>query len=124
MVLVDTSVWIDHLRAGSGELDQLLKTHRVFTHELVIGELACGGLKNRTTILNYLGNLPRCVRASHEEVLYLIDRHKLHNRGVGYVDVALAASSMISNIPILTKDKKLALIAEELGRLFKYQRKE
>lgn len=121
MVLVDTSVWIDHLRAGSSELGQLLNTQRVFTHELVIGELACGGLKNRTSILSYLRNLPHCVRASHEEVLYLIERHKLHDRGVGYVDVALVASSMISNTPILTKDKKLALIAEELGRLFKFQ---
>jgi len=120
VVLVDTSVWIDHLRAGSSELSQLLQTQRVFTHELVIGEIACGGLKNRAGILNYLGNLPRCVRASHDEVLYLIDRNKLHNRGVGYVDVALVASSMISNVPILTKDKKLALIAEELGRLFKF----
>lgn len=118
MVLIDTSIWIDHLRSGGGELERLMRTNRIFTHEFIIGELACGSLKNRTTLLNYLGNLPRCVRASHEEVLHLIDRYKLCSRGIGYIDVALLASSMISNIPLLTKDKKLALIAGELGQMF------
>jgi predicted nucleic acid-binding protein len=118
MVLADTSSWIDHLRDGSGILGQLLRTGRVFTHEYVIGELACGSLHNRSGTLKLLGNLPRSVKASHQEVLYLIERHKLNSRGMGYVDMALLASSSISSLPILTRDKKLAEAAEELGRLY------
>ena len=118
MVLADTSVWIDHFRDGSSILGRLLETGRVYTHEYVIGELACGSLHNRAGTLRLIGNLPRSVKASHEEVLYLIDRHKLNSRGMGYIDIALLASSAISNIPILTRDNKLAAAAEELGRLY------
>ncbi len=119
MVLADTSTWIDHLRDGSGILGRLLRTVRVFTHEYVIGELACGSLHNRAGTLKLLGNLPRSVKASHQEVLHLIERHKLNSRGMGYIDIALLASSTISNLPILTRDKKLAAAAEELGRIYK-----
>ena len=119
MVLADTSSWIDHFRDASGILDRLLKSGRVFTHEYVIGELACGSLRNRSSTLKLIGNLPRSVKASHDEVLFLIDRHKLNSRGMGYIDIALLASSAISNIPILTRDKKLAAAAEELGRLYR-----
>ncbi len=118
MVLADTSIWIDHLRDGSGILGRLLRTGRVFTHEYVIGELACGSLHNRAGTLKLLGNLPRSVKASHLEILYLIERHRLNSRGMGYIDMALLASSSISNIPILTRDKKLAEAAEALGRLY------
>lgn len=118
MVLVDTSVWVDHLRAGSPTLTRLLSELRVFTHEYVIAELACGSLKNRARVLTYLGNLPRSKKASLEEVLFFIDRHSLNSRGIGYVDVSLLASAAISNLPILTTDKRLAAVAEELGRLY------
>lgn len=118
MVLADTSVWVDHLRDGSGSLGRLLKTERVFTHDYIIGELACGSLQNRSTILKLLDNLPRSVKASHEEILYMLERHKLNSLGLSYVDVALLASSAISTIPILTRDKTLAAAAQELGRLY------
>lgn len=119
MVLVDTSVWIDHLRTGSSALTKLLSGFRVFTHDYVIGELACGSLKNRKRVLNYLGNLPRSKKASHDEMMFFIDRHGLSSRGIGYVDVYLLASAAISNMPIFTSDKRLAVVAGELGRLYK-----
>lgn len=118
MVLADTSVWIDHLRDGSSILGRLLESGLVFTHEYVIGELACGSLHNRVGTLKLIGNLPRSVKASHDEILYLIERHKFNSRGMGYIDMALLASCAISNLPILTRDQKLAAAAKEIGRLY------
>ncbi len=119
MVLVDTSVWVDHLRAGHPGLAALLNDGEVACHPFIIGELACGGLKNRDEILSLLQAIPASTVAKHEEVMDFIDDHRLMNRGIGYIDVHLLASALLTGTPILTFDKKLAEISEEFGMNFR-----
>ena len=114
MVLVDTSVWINHLRTGNPYLVRLLEGNVVAIHDFVIGELACGNLKNRQECLSLLGLLPRCRQASHEEVLFFIEHKRLMGRGLGYIDVCLLASATISGCRLWTEDRKLAGMAKEL----------
>ncbi|MGH9336341.1 MAG: type II toxin-antitoxin system VapC family toxin, partial [Vicinamibacteria bacterium] len=94
MILVDTSVWVDHLRAAEEELESLLGQGLVLSHAFVIGELACGNLKNRREILSLLEALPRASVANHEEVLHLVAEQKLYGKGLGWVDVHLLAASL------------------------------
>ena len=116
MVLVDTSVWVDHLRGGDRRLEALLKAGGVFIHPFVVGELACGNLRNRTTVLSLLGQLPETRKASHEEALLFIDNKKLLGRGIGYVDAHLLAATALSDSARLwTLDKRLGALAGELG---------
>ena len=118
MILVDTSVWVDFLRAGSAQLSKLLDNNQVLTHASVIGELACGSLKNRQEILALLERLPKAVGATDEEVLTLIEKHKLMGRGIGYIDAHLLASTRLSHgAQLWTQDKKLAALAAELSVL-------
>lgn len=114
MILVDTSVWINHLRFGNPDLVRLLKGNVVAVHDFVIGELACGNLKNRQEVLSLLSLLPRCLHASPQEALLFIDRKRLMGRGLGYIDVCLLASAMIGGCRLWTEDRKLAEIAKEL----------
>lgn len=118
MVLVDTSVWVDHLRGGHVGLKTLLNEGDVACHPFVIGELACGGLKNRNEILSLLQALPVSIVANHEEVMGFISDHRLMNRGIGYIDVHLLASALLTAIPIWTLDKQLHEISKEFGRGF------
>jgi len=115
MVLVDTSVWIDHFRKTSSRLAGLLEDGEVVIHPLVIGELACGNLTNREEILSLLHSLPEVQRVEDDEILFFIEQHSLAGRGLGLIDVHLLASSMIAAHPLWTKDKRLAAAAEELG---------
>lgn len=115
MVLVDTSVWVDHLRGAHAGLSALLNEADVLCHPFVIGELACGGLKNRDEILSLLQALPASIVAEHEEVMKFIDDHKLMNRGIGYIDVHLLASALLAGVPIWTLDKKLDEISKAFG---------
>ena len=115
MVLIDTSVWSAHLREGQADLIGLLNDSYVICHPFIIGELACGSLKNRKEILSLLQSLPVTTVAEHEEVMQFIDDHKLMNRGLGYIDVHLLASAMLSGVSILTFDKKLDQVCSELG---------
>ncbi len=115
MVLVDTSVWIDHLRRGSGRLGDLLSTGEVTTHPFVIGELACGNLSNREEILMLLSSLPTVKIATHSEVLHLIEKQRLFGRGLGWIDVHLLASALLSGVALWTADRKLKAVAESLG---------
>ena len=107
MVLVDTSVWIAHLREGSIGLDVLLNDGIAVCHPFIIGELSCGNLKNRDEIISLLQTLPMAVQAEHEEVMTFIEKYRLMGKGLGYVDMHLLASSVLSNIPLWTLDKKL-----------------
>lgn len=116
MTLVDTSVWIDHLRAPNRNLVRLLTDGQVLAHPFVTGELACGNLKNRVAILSSLAALPSAIVASNTEVLHLLDLHKLHGKGIGWVDAHLLASTLLSNCPLYTLDKRLAQVASDLGR--------
>jgi len=115
MILVDTSVWIDHLRKGNKLLADLLENSEVCSHPFVIGELACGNLSNRGEILTLLGSLPQLTAATDKEVLFYIDQHRLMGRGIGYVDAhLLAASAIASPVKLWTLEKRLAAIAEAL----------
>ena len=119
MILVDSSVWIDHLHAPVDALVKALETGSVFGHPFVIGELACGQLRRREEILALLGALPSAKIATHEEVLEMIDRRELMGRGLGYVDVHLLASVHLTEDAVLwTRDKMLRHVAEKMGVAF------
>ena len=116
MILVDTSVWVDHLRDGDPVLTGLLDQGLVLIHPFVIGELALGTLQPRDRILDALSRLPRTALATDSEVLHSIERHALHGRGIGYVDVHLLVAVRLTNEAILwTRDKRLQVVAEFLG---------
>lgn len=116
MILVDTSVWIDHLRHGDVELTRLLNTGQVLTHRLVIGELALGGLQNRNIVLSTLKNLPQVTVASDEEVLHFIETQTLFGTGIGYIDAHLLAAVRLSpGVLLWTRDKRLLAESARLG---------
>ncbi|MDD2913730.1 MAG: type II toxin-antitoxin system VapC family toxin [Gallionella sp.] len=116
MILVDTSVWIDHFRQGDVELVGLLNSGQVLTHRFVIGELALGNLQNRNVILSTMQNLPKVTHASDEEVLTFIERHTLFGSGIGYVDAHLLAATLLSpGSSIWTRDKRLLAESVRLG---------
>ncbi|MEW6076186.1 MAG: PIN domain-containing protein [Thermodesulfobacteriota bacterium] len=114
MVLVDTSVWVSHFRDGNAGLAALLDEGSVMCHPFIIGELACGNLTDRATILSSLRLLPMTVEADNEEVLTFIERHRLMGKGIGFVDVHLLASAVLTGVPVWTLDKKLAQAAHSL----------
>jgi predicted nucleic acid-binding protein len=114
MVLVDTSVWVSHLCETHAGLMDLLDDGEVACHPFIVGELACGNVKNRTTILSLLEALPMALMVEDEEVLAFIDNHDLMGKGLGYIDVHLLASAVLSGLPLWTLDKKLEKAAEVL----------
>ena len=116
MILVDTSVWIDHLSKGNTLLDSLLLNSSVLIHPFVIGELACGNLHNRNEVLDLLADLPASKLADDREVLFFIEHNDLMGRGIGYVDAHLLASvSLSSPSRLWTVDRKLKNVATGLG---------
>lgn len=115
MLLVDSSIWVDHLRHGDASLRQILERGQVGTHPWIIGEIACGHLRQRERVLTLLGDLPQLRVACDQEVLHLIDRQRLMGRGIGYIDVHLIASCLINNVKLATRDQRLHRVAEELG---------
>ncbi len=115
MILVDTSVWVDHSRVGNPVLSEVLARALVLTHPFVIGELACGNLKNRTQILADLNALPLAVSATHEEVLQLVEEHELWGRGIGWIDGHLLASALLSHCRLWTLDHQLDQAAGGAG---------
>ena len=115
MTLIDTSVWIEHLRAGSPGLARLLERGLVLAHPSVIGELACGNLKNRARVLADLAALPRAVEATHEEALRLIEDRKLWGAGLGWIDAHLLASALLTNCGFWTLDRNLERAASGAG---------
>lgn len=119
MVLVDTSVWISHLSAGHPALARLLEDGRVFCHPLVIGELACGNLKNRSELLSLLRNLPQAAVADDGETLHFIESHRLAGSGLGYVDVQLLTSTRLTGCRLWTEDAPLQAAANRLGCLYR-----
>lgn len=116
MILLDTSIWIDHLRRGNQHVIALLGQTKVLTHSFVIGELALGSLRNREAILSSLTGLPAATEASHDEVLGFIEARGLMSRGIGYVDAHLLASVLLTRgARLWTGDRRLRAIAGELG---------
>lgn len=118
MVLVDTSIWVDHFRRCSASLGTLLEREEVVGHPFVIGELACGNLSRRREILDLLQALPQAAVASHGEIMHFIDAHRLMGAGLGLVDVHLLASARLSSAFLWTGDRTLRLAAEELSVCF------
>ena len=114
MILVDTSVWIDHLRQGDAELADALQQGRVAIHPFVVGELACGNLRARAEVLVLLQALPSLPVATSNEVLFFIDAHALMGRGIGYVDVHLLAAARLAGAQFWTRDKRLRAAAADL----------
>lgn len=115
MILVDTSVWVHHLRRGDARLRSLLIDGQVLCHPFIVGEIACGALRNRSEILALLPALPLVPMAEHEEVLRLIESRSLHGRGIGWIDAHLIASALLSRSPLWTFDRKLGAVASSLG---------
>jgi predicted nucleic acid-binding protein len=115
MLLADTSVWVDHLRWPDGQLVAALEGDVVLVHPFVVGELACGSLRNRGELLSLLGRLPFVPSATHEEALTFVERHKLMGSGLGWVDVHLLASTALAGTAQLwTMDRRLAAAAAKL----------
>jgi len=116
VILVDTTVWVDHLRADDAQLSALLLSNQVLMHSFVIGELACGNLRNRDELLTLLVDLPQAPVASDAEVLFFIERHRLMGRGIGYIDAHLLAATALSDAgtSLWTRDRRLATLATEL----------
>ncbi|MBI2371346.1 MAG: PIN domain-containing protein [Deltaproteobacteria bacterium] len=117
MTLVDTSVWVDHLRRGNDQLAGLLTEEQVLSHRFVLGELACGNLRNRSEVLSLVAALPRVPVAEHEEVLHLVDSRRLYGRGLGWVDVHLLASCLLAGCGLWTLDRPLSRAAAALRLL-------
>jgi predicted nucleic acid-binding protein len=116
LILVDTSVWADHLRRGDPGLIDLLERSAVAVHPFVIGEIACGSLRDRESVLELLQDLPATVVADNDEVLHFIERHALHGKGIGYVDMHLLASAALTEgTEVWTRDTRLRGAAELLG---------
>ena len=116
MILADTSVWIDHLRAGDKALAALLDAGMVLAHPFVIGELALGDLRQPQIVLKALADLPQAGVATDAEVLHFIERHALSGRGIGYIDAhLLAAVKLTAGAELWTKDRRLQGVAVQLG---------
>jgi len=119
MILVDTSVWIEHLRRGTPGLARALEEGRVLLHPFVLGELACGALRNREELLRLFGDIPAAPTATDSEVLVFIENHVLMGWGIGYVDMHLLASTVLEGATRLwTRDRRLAGVAASLGIAF------
>jgi predicted nucleic acid-binding protein len=114
-MLVDTSVWVDHLRRGSATLASALEAGEVWCHPYVQGELACGHLINRRDILSLLAALPQAPEATHAEALAFLETRGLMGKGLGWVDVHLLASALLAGVRLWTLDRPLARAAAELG---------
>ncbi|MGW8201087.1 type II toxin-antitoxin system VapC family toxin [Sphingomonas sp. VDB2] len=116
MILADTSVWVDHLRAEDAVLSALLDAEDVLCHPFVIGEIAMGSLHRRESLLNIFKRLPSAVAASHDEVMHLVETERLFGSGVGYLDVHLLASTRLTpDAKLWTRDRRLSDAAVRLG---------
>lgn len=114
MILVDTSVWVDHLRRNNPDLVARLRAQLVLVHPFVVGELACGNLRQRTDFLRMLRSLPAATRASDDEASHLLEQHQLWGKGIGWVDAHLLASALLSRGRLWTLDQRLAEIAFDI----------
>lgn len=116
MILVDTSVWIDHLRAAEARLVRLLGDDEIGCHPLVVEELALGSIKQRDVVLDLVSNLYRFPPVTHSEVLHLVERRRLWRRGLSATDVNLLGSvALVDGAQLWTRDKRLKAACEEVG---------
>lgn len=111
MILVDTSIWIDHFRKANNHLQKLLLDEKVTIHDLIIGELYCGNFSNRSEILSLLTALPKVKTNTNTEIFDFIEYNKLYGLGLGFIDIHLLASALINDVMLWTKDKRLDIAA-------------
>jgi predicted nucleic acid-binding protein len=114
-ILVDTSVWIKHLREGDPDLIRLLEQGLVACHPFILGEIACGDIRNRYEIISLLNDLPSTDILDHSDIMEFIENRKIMNKGIGYIDVHLLGSALVSETPLWTFDKALKKIAIQLS---------
>jgi len=114
VILVDSSIWMDHFRQPIGRLAALLDAEECCTHPFVMGEVACGNLRNRKEIIALLHALPRLHKVEDDEILFFIERNALSGRGVGLIDIHLLASCLTERCELWTADKRLQAVATEL----------
>lgn len=114
-MLVDTSVWVDHLRHGNAALAARLRDGDVWTHPFVIGEVACGHLRRRQEVLALLHALPPVPAVSHEEAMRFVEMRDLAGQGIGWIDVHLLASAAVGGVGLWTLDRRLDAVARRLG---------
>ncbi|PJO46098.1 type II toxin-antitoxin system VapC family toxin [Brucella pituitosa] len=121
MILADTSIWIDHFRGGDNELIKIISDDLLLCHPVIIGELALGSLRDRTSVLAFLNVQREAVIATHDEVMTMVEKHCIFSMGIGYTDVHLLASVLLDRRTSLwTRDKRLKVAAEKAGaRLYK-----
>ncbi len=119
MILVDTSVWIDHLRKADAGLVGLLNNQQVLCHPMIIGEIALGQVKPRALVLDALKDLPPASVAQDAEVLGFIDNARLAGSGIGYIDAHLLVAAKLSSASFWTRDKRLAKLADGLGLMWR-----
>jgi predicted nucleic acid-binding protein len=116
LILVDTSIWIDHLRSADAKLQTLLQNDQVVTHPFIRLELALGSIASREKVLADLALLPQAPVVASEELFSLIEHKMLHRRGIGLTDLQLLCSALFDrSISIWTRDRRLGEIANELG---------
>lgn len=116
MILIDSSVWIDHFRQPLSVIFELAEGERILSHPFVIGELALGSIKDRREVIDNMAILPKAIAANDEEVLMLIERKKLFGRGIGYADAHLIASTLLTDgARLWSFDRRLTSAAQELG---------
>jgi hypothetical protein len=114
VVLVDTSVWVSHLREADDGLVRLLNSAEALCHPFVVGELACGNLRNRKAVISLLQALPMAHKVEHEEILAFIETREVMGKGLGYIDVHLLASALLTGVALWTLDRRLDKAAKEL----------
>ena len=119
MVLVDTSIWIDHFNRKNDELEYLLVENQVVLHPYIIAEIACGNLRQRNLILSLLRAMPSVKILSMDEYFLFLEKNKLYGIGLGFVDVNIVGSSLLSNCQIYTRDKELNLAASKFNIKYK-----
>ncbi|KXF79408.1 ribonuclease [Paramesorhizobium deserti] len=116
MILVDTSIWIDHFRHSDAELRRVIEDDLLFCHPFVTGELALGSLRDQANVLGFLAVQRQAPVATHDEILTMIDCHGLFSMGIGYTDAHLLASVLLDQgASLWTRDKRLKLAAEKAG---------
>ena len=116
MILVDTSVWIDHLLSPEAHLRELLDAREVLVHAMVVGEISCGRLRNREEVLRRLSELPAVDECEHAEVRLMIERRGLMGRGISFIDAHLLCSVLCHRGTVIwTRDQRLRRIADDFG---------
>ncbi len=116
MIIVDTSIWIDHFRYGDADLRKIIEDDRLLCHPFVVGELALGSLRERDAVIAFLASQREAVIATHAEVMTVIERHSIFSMGIGYTDAHLLTSTLLDRRSSLwTRDKRLAAAAQKVG---------